>query len=206
MSYALEYGEGILQQIDSVWVRGGLDIQGAKGLLTSKYLVFFKRAMRYGEEDEEIARIPLSSIRVFNNSPQAFIAGDSLSPRLDIYLDSMNISLSFGNIIRPSKQREAYQKWISSISSVLCGNSNSQSYNAIPNQIPQENSRPQNSSIPISSPVPVIAGPTVPTMPSANTNSFSQGNTVPQRNFCGNCGEKIDGTSNFCKYCGAKLK
>ena len=206
MSYALEYGEGILQQIDSVWVRGGLDIQGAKGLLTSRYLVFFKRAMRYGKEDEEIARIPISSIRVFNNSPQVFIAGDSLSPRLDIYLDSMNISLSFSNIIRPSKQREEYQKWISSISSVLCSNSNNQTYTAIPNQIPQENPRPKNPGLPISSPIPELAGIPVPMMPPTSSNTIQRDNTVLQRNFCGNCGEKIDGMSNFCKYCGAKLK
>ena len=202
MSYALEYGEGILHQAEGVWVTGGLDLRGVKMMITSKYIVFIEPARRYGEEDEEVAKLPITDIRVYQNVPQVHITGDMLEPRMEIYFDSMSIKLHFGNIIRPSKQKAAYQQCIAAITSALVG---SPSNTTVPSSIPQENKQSSNPN----SPIAHVANPAVSsastTIPTSSLPTSSQFSTPPQRNFCGNCGQKIDGASNFCKYCGAKL-
>ena len=201
MSYALEYGEGILHQAEGVWVTGGLDLRGVKMLITSKYIVFIEPARRYGEEDDEVAKLPITDIRVYQNVPQVLITGDMLEPRMEIYFDSMSIKLHFGNIIRPSKQKAAYQQCIAAITTALVG---TPSNATVSSKVPQENKQSSNPNAPITYTAnPAVSSAT--TIPTSSMPASVQIATPPQKNFCGNCGQKIDGTSNFCKYCGAKL-
>lgn len=179
MSYVLEPGEGILQQQNGVSVSGELQIEYAKALLTSKYIVFLEESDDEDEDEVEVARLPLNSIRVFQNVPQVFITGDSLDPEMTVYFLDMTLTISF-DIFRSSKRREAYQKWIDSITEMFRSG-------VINAAIPTINSyTPQTP--PIQSPVGHVVA-----------------NIQPSKNFCGNCGQRIDGSANFCKYCGAKV-
>ncbi len=202
MSYALEYGEGILHQAEGVRVTGGLDLRSVKMLITSKYIVFIEPARRYGQDDEEVAKLPITDVRVYQNVPQVIITGDSLEPHMDIYFDSMSIKLDFGNIIRPSKKKAAFQQCIAAITTALVGNPSS---TTVPSSVPQENKQSSNPNAPIMHTANSAGSSVTSTIPASSVPTSVPFSNAPQRNFCGNCGQKIDSTSNFCKYCGTKL-
>lgn len=175
MAYVLEPGEGILQQ-NNTSVTGGLQIDYAKAMLTSRYIVFLEESEDEEEEYDEVAKLPLSNLRIFQNKPQIFIAGDSLEPEMQVYFNDMTLTMHF-DIFRPSKCKEAYQKWIDSISSVVS-----------------------------SWPCQTNAQPTSLNSPAMTSVSQMPSGIVPtQRNFCGNCGQRIDMDARFCKYCGNRL-
>lgn len=174
MSYTLEYGDGILQQ-NYTSVTGDLTIEYAKAILTSRYIVFLEEDE---EEDDylEVAKVPLKKLRIFQNQPQVLISGDSFDPKMEMYFSDMTIILSF-DIFRSSKCREAYQKWIDSIKSVVC------SWESTVNEQTEN--------------------PSVSTM--ETDQQIQSGFVAAQRHFCSNCGQRIDGEARFCKYCGSQL-
>ncbi len=175
MAYVLEPGEGILQQ-NNTSVTGELQFDYVKAMLTSRYIVFLEESEDEENEYYEVAKLSLSNLRIFQNKPQIFIAGDSLEPEMQIYFNDMTITMHF-DIFRPSKCKEAYQKWIDSISSVV---------SSWPCQTNAQTASLNN-----------------PAMTSVSQKPLEV--VSPQRNFCGNCGQRIDADARFCKYCGNRL-
>ena len=224
MQYILEDNEGILQQHDGVSIEGGMKVQIANVILTSKYLVIYQASRANGKEDKEVAKLPLTDIRIFQHKPQAVLVEGSSNPKLVIYFTSMTIEVIF-HCFKSSTARDYCQQWISSLRSVLCEGSES-----VPNtvEIPGETLHNEKLSsklggfaakflskelwtgesakIDDGSGLSVESGGDSKRVDSDKTVDAANPAEIPINScFCGECGKPVTHDSKFCKWCGARL-